>query len=459
MTKQDLLRKLPQVDLVLKQQCLKDESVALCTPAARHVLDNLRSEILAETVCEVPPVEKIAAEVHKIVVKKMRPNLRHVVNATGVVLHTNMGRALMSKEAAKAAYDVAMHYSNLEFDVESGTRGSRYTHVEQLLQQLTGAEAALVVNNNAAAVMLILSEIAGGKQVVVSRGELVEIGGSFRVPDVMEHSGAKLCEVGTTNKTHLHDYEHAICEETAALMRVHTSNYKIVGFTQSVPLNELAQLGQKHGLVVIDDLGSGAVSDLSQLGISEPHISQSVQSGADIISFSGDKLFGGPQAGIIIGKKIYIERLKKSQLLRALRVDKMCLAALEVTLRQYIQEKDVHSVLPVLRMISEQPHELMLRAKALHKALSDMGIPCKIVNTQNEVGGGSAPAVYTPSYAVAVLPEKLSPNALEKALREGDTPVIGRINEGKYLLDVRTVAEHEVATIAGEMAKVGGLCL
>ena len=356
-------------------------------------------------------------------------------------MHTNLGRACLAEAAAAAVAEVARGYSTLEYDVLTGGRGERYSHVEALLTSLTGAEAAFVVNNNAAAVLLILSALAEGGEVVASRGELVEIGGSFRVPEIMESCGARLREVGTTNKTHLSDYERAIGPDTRALMKVHTSNFRIVGFTESVPRAEMAALGHAHNLAVIEDLGSGSLQG-------EPTVQDSVRAGVDVISFSGDKLLGGPQAGIIIGKKQYIDRLKRHPLTRAMRVDKLTLAALEATLRLYASGTAFEQV-PTLAMLAAKPETLFARAEALAKALCAAGAEAEPVSVEDQVGGGSVPMQMLPSFAVSVSPAAgRSVEALEAALRLGEPPIIGRIDHGRYLLHVRTLREADFAAIA-----------
>ena len=440
-----LLREIPKVDDLLRSPAL----VSLCqnaprsavADAVRSVLAELRSSVLAGEAAALPDEAALAARVAECVKCACRPSLRRTINGTGVILHTNLGRACVA--------EVARGYSTLEYDVLTGGRGERYSHVEALLTSLTGAEAAFVVNNNAAAVLLILSALAEGGEVVASRGELVEIGGSFRVPEIMESCGARLREVGTTNKTHLSDYERAIGPDTRALMKVHTSNFRIVGFTESVPRAEMAALGHAHNLAVIEDLGSGSLLDLAQFGIQgEPTVQDSVRAGVDVISFSGDKLLGGPQAGIIIGKKQYIDRLKRHPLTRAMRVDKLTLAALEATLRLYASGTAFEQV-PTLAMLAAKPETLFARAEALAKALCAAGAEAEPVSVEDQVGGGSVPMQMLPSFAVSVSPAAgRSVEALEAALRLGEPPIIGRIDHGRYLLHVRTLREADFAAIA-----------
>ncbi|MBR7178102.1 MAG: L-seryl-tRNA(Sec) selenium transferase [Oscillospiraceae bacterium] len=442
----ELLRKIPKVDELLRSPALApaiaqygDRAV---TEAIRAELEDLRREILSGQADAVP--EELCAQIAHRALRDSLPSFRSVINGTGIILHTNLGRACLSEQAAQAVYEAARSYSNLEYDLQTGKRGSRYSHVEALLCRLTGAEGALVVNNNAAAVLLVLSALTQGGQVIVSRGELVEIGGSFRIPEIMESCGAQLKEVGATNKTHLSDYERAIGEGTRALMKVHTSNYRIIGFSETPALSELVALGHRHGLPVLEDLGSGSLLDLKQFGIhDEPTVQESVRAGVDVVSFSGDKLLGGPQAGIILGKKKYMDILKKHPLNRAMRVDKMTLAALEATLRSY--DAGAADQIPVAAMLAAKPEALREKAECLAKLLAQAGVHCGIQPTEGRVGGGSVPNRSLPSYAVAFGGDV---NALEEKLRSGVMPIVGRIHEGKYLLDVRTLMEKDFDTIA-----------
>lgn len=448
----DLMRNIPKVDALCALPCFDDVPAAALTESVRAVLSGLRDELQSGAVTEIPGVDELSERVLRAVEQNAIPSLRPVINATGVVLHTNLGRACLSDAAAKAAASVAASYSTLEYDAERGERGSRYSHVERLICRLTGAESAIAVNNNAAAVLLILSAMTKGKEVVISRGELVEIGGSFRVPEVMEQGGCILREVGATNKTHLADYENAINDATGALLKVHTSNYRIVGFSESVPLSELVELGRRHRLPVIEDLGSGALLPLERFGITgEPCVQGSVAAGADVICFSGDKLLGGPQAGIIIGKKKHIETLKKHPLMRAFRIDKLTLAALEATLRAYLDERGAVSELPVLRMLAATADELREKAKKLIKLLAELpreDAKTELIPSEGQVGGGSVPHQALPSWAVAIEPLKISVDELETRLRLGNPAVIGRINRGLLLLDARTLFERDFPVIA-----------
>ena len=401
-----MLRNIPKVDELLAptHALCPDASAAAVTAAVRRTLDALRESVLSGEAPEIPETAALCALAADAARRAETPSLRPVINATGVVLHTNLGRARLSGRAAKAAADAAEHYSTLEYDVESGGRGSRNAHVEELLCRLTGAESALVVNNNAAAVLLLLTALTAGGEVVVSRGELVEIGGSFRVPEIMSACGATLREVGTTNKTRAADYAAAIGEHTRALMKVHTSNYRIVGFTESASREELAALAHSRGLPFFEDLGSGSLFDLEAFGIhGEPTLQGSVRAGADAVTCSGDKLLGGPQAGILVGKKSCLDVLKRHPLLRALRVDKMTLAALEATLRAYADGSAV-STLPTLAMLAASPEELRAQARTLCEKLTERGISAEVLAEGDAVGGGSVPAQTLPGFAAAVTP-------------------------------------------------------
>ena len=381
------------------------------------------------------------------------PNMRPVINGTGTILHTNLGRAPISPEHIKRIAEVACGYSNLEYNLEAGRRGERYSHFEKLLCKLTGAEAAMAVNNNASSVMLILSSLAKGGEVVVSRGELVEIGGKFRIPDVMEQSGAVLVEVGTTNKTHYDDYKNAITEVTKALLKVHTSNYRIVGFTESVEIDELITLAKEHDLPIIEDLGSGVLVDLAKYGLThEPMVQESIAKGADVVCFSGDKLLGGPQAGIIVGKKKYIDQMKKNQLTRALRIDKFTAAALELVLKEYLSEETAIRNVPVLRMITKPLEEIEKEAKNLVRMLRRSGFSghFQVVPCESQIGGGSLPLERIPSFAAAVRPEKISVPKLEEKMRHLEIPIIPRTANDMILLDVRTIDRQQFKVIADQ---------
>lgn len=378
-----------------------------------------------------------------------QPRLRAVVNATGTVLHTNLGRSILPEEVMDAAYLSFTRYSNLEFDLNAGKRGSRYTHVEELLIKLTGAEAALVVNNNAAAVLLVLSTLAQGKEVIISRGELIEIGGAFRIPDVMEACGAILREVGTTNKTHFFDYERAICEDTGAILKVHTSNYKICGFSDSVSALELRALADRKGLPLIEDLGSGVLVDLEQWGLPhEPTVQEAIASGVDVVTFSGDKLLGGPQAGILVGKKAFIDRCKRHPLNRALRIDKMTLKVLEEILKFYLRGDLGIRKIPTISMLTADPEELQRRAVMLYNKLSSIPeIDVEVRKDTSEVGGGSLPTTMLPTSVVAVRHPKKSEESLDRSMRHLPYPIIGRLHDGWWIADVRTLLSGDDARI------------
>ena len=461
MERQEILRGIPKVDELMQQEAilaLREElPTAAVRAAVREELDGLRQAILAGDVCVLPEEASLCEAICRRARENALPSLRPVINGTGVVLHTNLGRACLSQRAADAVTAVARGYSTLEYDLAKGQRGSRHDHIETLVCQVTGAEAAMVVNNNASAVLLILSALGKGGEVITSRGELVEIGGSFRIPEIMVQCGCTLREVGATNKTHLRDYENAIGPETRALLKVHTSNFKIMGFSQSVPLDELVALGREKGLPVIEDLGSGSLVDLEQFGIhDEPTVQQSVKAGVDIISFSGDKLLGGPQAGIILGKAEYIRQLKRHPLARAMRVDKMTIAALRETLYAYTDEALACREIPVLAMLGAKSHQLREKAGVLCAMLQEQGVKAQVVPTQDQVGGGSVPTQLLDAWAVAIDPGQMTVDQLEEKLRLRPLPIIGRITHEQYILDVRTLMERDFAYIAqtaGEVVK------
>lgn len=393
--------------------------------------------------------------------RKVTSNFRRVVNATGVVVHTNLGRSLLPAEAMEVIDQVGACYSNLEFNLATGKRGSRYSLVEELLCELTGAEAALVVNNNAAAVMLVLETLAAGREVIVSRGQLVEIGGSFRIPDVMAKSGAKLIEVGATNRTHLKDYENAISEQTAMLLKVHTSNFRVIGFTSEVDLVELVELGRQRNLMVMEDLGSGSIIDLSRFGLAkEPTVREVVAAGVDVVTFSGDKLLGGPQAGLILGKKKIIDQVKKNPMNRALRIDKFTLAGLEAVLRLYFDEEKALRRVPTLAMLTMPLGEIERRARRLlRRVKKPLASRCLVAlhRTESRVGGGAMPEQGLPTAAVALQPTTMTVNELEKALRSGRVPIIGRIEEERLVMDMRTVSDDEISMVTDILLSTFGV--
>lgn len=384
--------------------------------------------------------------------KSETASLKHVVNGSGIVIHTNLGRSPLAKVAEQAISQTAMGYSNLEFDLERGERGERYVHVEELICRLTGAEAALVVNNNAAAVMLVLSSLAASSEVIVSRGELVEIGGSFRIPDVMRQSGAELVEVGTTNRTHPKDYRYAITEKTALLLKVHSSNFAVVGFTSDVSTAEMVEIGRAHGLPVAVDAGSGTLIDLKRFGIDgETTIQQYLKDGADVVTFSGDKLLGGPQAGLIAGSQALIDRMKKHPLLRAFRIDKLTLAALEATLRLYRDEDQALAEIPTLRMLTMEQSAITAQAKRMMRKLKPLLPPsCKlsICEGTSSPGGGTFPLIQLPTRLIEVQIDNLAAHKLEELLRQTRPAVIGRVQRDRFMLDVRTISEKEIPLIA-----------
>ncbi|MFA5881694.1 MAG: L-seryl-tRNA(Sec) selenium transferase [Eubacteriales bacterium] len=463
-TKQAKLRRLPAISIILEDDRVKELAVShphtVIVEAASEVVQGIRETILRDA-NESRTQQDLSAIVDKVISRvseKSRPNLRKVINATGIVLHTNLGRSVLAKAAVQAINEIAGGYSNLELDLETGERGTRYSHVEELLCCLTGAEAGLVVNNNAAAVLLILNTLARGKEVVVSRGQMVEIGGSFRIPDVMAQSGAILVEVGSTNKTHLRDYERAVNDETALLLKVHTSNYKIVGFTAEVSGSDLAKLGQKKGLPVYEDLGSGTLIDFSKYGVShEPTVRESVASGLDIVSCSGDKLFGGPQSGIIVGRREIIDKIKKNPLTRALRVDKFTLAAMEATLRMYSDEEKAVLEIPTINMITMPREELRARAKNLGARMRKrLGARVEIEITQgfSQVGGGALPEENIPTFIVSLNPKVMTVNALEERLRKMEPPVLARIQKDRLLFDPRTMLDGDADLVLSHLGKI-----
>lgn len=485
MTDPKELRKIPKLDklVALAREGLKAERALAAGPtpealpealsdgflaeAAREVLEQLRQALLSGEAGQAPDEAEIAAAVLREAGRRLAPSLRRVINGTGILLHTNLGRAPLARPALAAIERTAAGYSNLEFDLEEGRRGSRYSHVEALLVRLTGAEAAMVVNNNAGGVLLALSALAKGRQVIISRGELVEIGGAFRVPEVMEQSGAVLKEVGATNKTRLSDYAGAIGPETAAILKVHPSNYRIVGFTQEVPLTELAALGRERGLAVIEDLGSGALIEMSRYGIQgEPWVKASAAAGADVITFSGDKLLGGPQAGIVVGRREYIEKIRRHPLNRALRIDKLSLAALEATLLLYLDESRAEEEVPFLAALKQTQSELRQKAErllALAEEAAGGSLPeapgalrFAVMPSESQVGGGSVPSQTLPSWALSVEWPGHGPDDIAGALRRGDPPVAGHISKDRFLLDLRSLQEAELPLVAlrlGEMAR------
>jgi L-seryl-tRNA(Ser) seleniumtransferase len=459
-----LLRALPKTDELLKRDdlcalaCEQPRSVVV--DAVREAVEAVRERILAGDA--TPLVEDdVAAEVTRLVSERMRPSLRRVVNATGIIVHTNLGRSVLSDSALRAALQVGGNYSTLEYDVTTGERGSRHVHVERLICDVTGAEAAMAVNNNAAAVLLAIAGLAARKEAIVSRGQLVEIGGSFRIPDVMRQSGAKMVEVGATNKTHLRDYEQAITAKTGLLLKVHSSNYRMVGFTEEVSLEELSALGRSRGVPVYEDQGSGVLIDLRPFGLpDEPTVRSSIEAGADLVSVSGDKLLGGPQAGILCGRRDIIERLKRHPLARALRLDKMTLAALEATLRLYLDPARALAEIPTLGMLTAPGDTVRTRAHALAARVSVRCDGAYVVVAMPDVaraGGGALPMADIPTTVVALEPRTMSANELEQRLRLGEPCVVTRIKDGRVLVDPRTLTAAEEDEVVEALARAAGV--
>jgi L-seryl-tRNA(Ser) seleniumtransferase len=450
-----ILRNIPSVNELLEspplRQLVDRVSHNVVVRGVRTFLDNLRREVqVAASEMKVPTVSDLAETIADWIQKDDKPALRPVVNATGILLHTGLGRAPLAKEAIQAIADVSQGYSNLEIDLASGERSRRALVVESLLREITGAEAATVVNNNAAATLLTLTALAAGREVIVSRGQLIEIGGSFRLPDVMSASGAKLKEVGTTNKTHRADYESAITQETAALLRVHTSNFRVVGFTEEVGLADLVDLAAKYRLPLIDDIGSGAVMDLSQLGVrDEPIAGESLKAGADVVLFSGDKLLGGPQCGIIVGRKALIDKISRHPLARAVRVDKLTLAALSATLRLHRDQAEAMRSVPLLMLLSAPLANLKNRAERLAPQLA--AVPAireaEPIESTTFLGGGSVPTQAISTWCIALTPRERSVDALATELRKGEPSVVGRVHQGRLLFDLRSVLPHQDALL------------
>lgn len=455
MSKENLFPLLPKVDQLMEGEAIKDLEKSI---ARRHILDATREEIdrlrgLIQTGIGKQQLEEEIFQIEAAIIQTAKNKdaykLRRVVNATGVVIHTNIGRSLINEEIMDNIKEVATNYSNLEFDLATGKRGLRYDHLEEIIREITGAEAAIAVNNNAAAVMLVLSTLAKGKESIVSRGELIEIGGSFRIPDVMEESGSKLVEVGTTNKTHLRDYERAINEETGVLLKVHTSNYRILGFTEDVSAQELKVLADKHDIPLVEDLGSGVLLDLSKYGLDyEPTVQESLENGIDIVTFSGDKLLGGPQVGIIVGKKEYIEEMKSNPLTRAFRIDKFTISALEATFRYYLDEEKAIEEIPTLNMITMPIEKIEKKAQDLEKVLKDLNldIDIKIQDSYSEVGGGSLPLTKLDTKCLVLSLDK-GIDQLERRLRGYKIPIISRLYRDQLYLDPRTIRDFEYEII------------
>ncbi len=456
--KQNLFRKIPAVDKLLETARLKDAVArypkSIVMKGIHHVLDELRGRISKGEINreEVLELDSVSEQVMWRIERLNEPSLKNVINATGVVVHTNLGRSIMAKSVLEMFAPLSGHYTNLEYDLEKGKRGSRYVHVEGILKELTSAEAAMVVNNNAAAVLISLDTMARGREVVVSRGELVEIGGSFRIPEVMRKSGARMVEVGTTNKTHLRDYEEVIGPDTGLLLRVHRSNFQIVGFTEEVETSELVALGRKYNIPVMEDLGSGCLVDFSKYGLTmEPTVQQVLSKGVDIVTFSGDKLLGGPQAGIILGRKEFVEAIRKNQLNRALRIDKLTLLALEHTLRIYRDERKAISEIPTLKMICQPYPELKRKAQRLNRLvgrIAEENFSTRLEDGSSKVGGGALPLLELPTRLFCLIPKRLSAHVMEAWLRAYRPPIITRVDKEKVIIDVRTIQDDELRIVA-----------
>ena len=463
MNKNMLYRSIPKVDVLLENQ----DIVTLIENHHRDVVvDVIREEIdkLRNFIKENDDVNLIEEKINNLIEnikisteKVYSYNIKKVINGTGTILHTNLGRAIISKKHADYLSEVVTSYSNLEYNLEEGRRGERYSHFEKLICKITGAEAAMAVNNNAAAVMLVLSSMAAEREVIVSRGELVEVGGKFRIPDVMKSSNAHLVEIGTTNKTHLEDYEDAISENTGAFLKVHTSNFKILGFTESVSIEELCKLGREKDIPVIEDIGSGVLVDLSKYGLEyEPTVQDSIKAGVDVVSFSGDKLLGGPQAGIIVGKKKYIDKMKKNPLTRAFRIDKFTATILEMIFHEYLNEEDAIKNIPVLSLITKDLKEIEKNTNDLFNKIEKLKdvADINVEDTLSQIGGGSLPAERIKSKSVTIMPKNISTQSLEAKLRAGKNPVVGRISEEKLILDMRTVLEDEIDILAQKLIDI-----
>lgn len=458
MSAKELFRKLPKVDILLQNEVI----AGLCEECGRGFvveciraeLDHARALIAAESSEAESYLNDFVKNVEKRVKLELEYPLRKVINATGIILHTNLGRAPLGKVHLDAISQAICGYSNLEYDLETGKRGKRFTHYSDLISKIAGTEAAIAVNNNAASLTLIFGALSKGKEVIVSRGEAIEIGGKFRIPEVIEQSGAILHEVGTTNKTRISDYENAINENTGALLKVHTSNYKVVGFTEEATLEQLVKLGKKYNLPVIMDLGSGVLINLEKYGLAhEPTVQEQVNKGADLVCFSGDKLLGGPQAGIIVGKKSFVEKLEHHPLMRAIRLDKCAIAALSATFREYMDEERAVKNIPVLHMIARTLEELKAQAEKLANGLKgcEKWAEIQVEESQSMVGGGSLPGETLASCAVTIQPKDMSCEELMEKMRNFEVPVIAHIKENKVWLDMRTVMPEDVEMLGKKL--------
>jgi len=460
----EILRNIPSVNELLERPPLRKlvdrVSHNVVADGIRSFLDDMRHDLqksAAET--SIPGISDLAERIAQWIVVEDKPSLQPVINATGILLHTGLGRAPLADEAIAEITAMAGGYASVEVDLTSGERSQRVAAVERLLQEVTGAEAAAIVNNNAAATVLTLAAIAAGKEVIVSRGELIEIGGSFRLPDVMESSGATMCEVGTTNKTRIGDYAAAIGQQTGALLRVHTSNYRVVGFTEAASLDELVALGRKHDLPVIDDIGSGALIDFEQFGLSdEPVTAASIKAGADLVLFSGDKLLGGPQCGIIVGRRDLVGRIAKHPLMRALRVDKITLAALAATLRLYRDPEVAKQSIPLLNMLSGPLENLHDRAQRLAPQMAAIALieSAEVIEDETFLGGGTIPTQSIPTWCIALTPSDGKVSQLAAQLRAGTNSVFGRVQQDRLLLDLRSVLPKQDIALVDAVKALGG---
>lgn len=460
-----LLRQLPQVDDLLRHPHLAAAVAllprSLAAAVVRRVLADQRQAVSTMPPAALPAALDDAAllrDLHEALAAAAKSSLRRVVNATGVIIHTNLGRSPLGEACLEQLVEVASRYNTLEYDLAKGVRGSRQDHLEGLLKELTGAAGVLVVNNNAAGVLLTLNSLAKGREVIISRGQLVEIGGSFRMPEIMAASGALLREVGTTNKTHLKDFEQAITSETAVLLKVHPSNFRITGFTHEVPLAEMVALGRRYHLLVVEDLGSGCLVDLSKYGLErEPTVQETLKAGADLVLFSGDKLLGGPQAGLILGNPEVVARLKQNPLTRALRPDKMTLTGLEATLRLYLEEPRALAEIPTLRMLTRPEADLDRQARSLARRLRrrfGSRVQVEVVRSAGRAGGGSLPQAALPGRALALTVPPLAPQELDSRLHRVSTPVIGRVEHGVVLLDLRTLLPGDQNLVLAALEEV-----
>lgn len=454
-------RQIPKVDILLESEGMKEKIEQYGKESVLEAVQEVLGEIRQQIGWDAPEkeiekkFENLEAEIEEKIEKKQEFHFKRLINGTGILLHTNLGRAPFSASFAEELAERITGYSNLEFDLQTGKRGKRQHHFEELVCRITGAEAAIAVNNNAAGVLLILSALAKGKEVIVSRGELIEIGGKFRIPDVIEQGGAVLKEVGTTNRTRLSDYKAAITEQTGALLKVHTSNYRILGFTESTTAQELRVLGQEHHIPVVEDLGSGVLINLEQFGLKhEPTVQEVLKDGADVVCFSGDKLLGGPQAGIIVGKREYIEKMAVHPLMRALRLDKCTIAALEQIFQKYLCEEQAVREIPVFHMLKKTLEEMEEQGNYVIEKLQEKGIKgeIKVVDTICMLGGGSLPLEEIPGKAVEIKPENGSAEEVRKGLLQMEIPVVVRIVQDKILVDMRTIEKEELTVLIENLA-------